>query len=856
MSEKGVMEKTWENIQKKTFTGWVNSHLRKRNLHVANIETDLEDGLKLIALLEIISDDVFNYKFEKKPKMRIQKVGNVGHCLQFIKSKGVNLAGIGAEEIVDGNLKMILGMIWTIILRFQIQDISMEDLSAKEGLLLWCQKKTQGYPGVNVKNFHMSFQDGLAFCALIHKHRPDLLDWDGLDKTNKALCLQTAFDVAEKHLDVPKLMDVSDLLDVAKPDERSVMTYVSLYYHVFASSQKAEAAGRRVGKVIDFAEANDKLKNDYLSRAQKLANWIQTTTNSLDERNFPNSLEGVVEQISELKGFKTNDKPPKYNEKVELDALSSGLNTKLAVNKRPPFNPPAGLSTQDLESLWQVLEKAEHNRDQALREELRRQKKIKDLLRKFNQLAGKLESWAGDRETSLTSSDLGDSVSAVLAKLKNLDAFESEFVAQTNRVGQLSNIGNQLAELGFNDMGYVNGRVSGINDRWTGLKGHSANRRGALQAHLEKLQQIENLLLDFAKRGLEFRVWLENADDSLTDPIVVDTVAGVDEFQHAFDDVVNQKGQKEGEYHSLQDLAQQCKANNVAENTYSEVSISQLQQLWASINNLIEERRSALAAELNRQQSNEALRVSFAQKANSFGDWIKSKNSAIEGLSGEIQAQLDSLSAIGSGLGEGKHQYDDCVALTHQLDSAQVSDNPHTTFTIEALKSQWEALNVLITKKRQVLEKELLAQSGSGLSASQIAEFKECFKHFDKDEDNLLSRLELGACLKSLGEEVGFEEGGKLDSILHGIDGDSDGKVTFEEFVGYMERVSSGSDTPDSIKQAFKVLAGDKDYVTEADLRSVLPAEKVTYCLAHMQPYPGVNGGFDYNSFTDKVLYC
>jgi actinin alpha len=398
--------------------------------------------------------------------------------------------------------------------------------------------------------------------------------------------------------------------------------------------------------------------------------------------------------------------------------------------------------------------------------------------------------------------------------------------------------------------------VSGINDRWTGLKGHSANRRGALQAHLEKLQQIENLLLDFAKRGLEFRVWLENADDSLTDPIVVDTVAGVDEFQHAFDDVVNQKGQKEGEYHSLQDLAQQCKANNVAENTYSEVSIAQLQQLWASINNLIEERRSALAAELNRQQSNEALRVSFAQKANSFGDWIKSKNAAIEGLSGEIQAQLDSLSAIGSGLGEGKHQYDDCVALTHQLDSAQVSDNPHTTFTIEALKSQWEALNVLITKKRQVLEKELLAQSGSGLSASQIAEFKECFKHFDKDEDNLLSRLELGACLKSLGEEVGFEEGGKLDSILHGIDGDSDGKVTFEEFVGYMERVSSGSDTPDSIKQAFKVLAGDKDYVTEADLRSVLPAEKVTYCLAHMQPYPGVNGGFDYNTFTDKVLYC
>jgi len=98
-------------------------------------------------------------------------------------------------------------------LYFQIQGIELYDTenqetrSAKEALLLWCQMKTAGYPNVNIRNFTTSWRDGLAFNALIHKHRPDLIHFEKLQKSNALFNLQTAFDTAEQQLGITKLLD-------------------------------------------------------------------------------------------------------------------------------------------------------------------------------------------------------------------------------------------------------------------------------------------------------------------------------------------------------------------------------------------------------------------------------------------------------------------------------------------------------------------------------------------------------------------------------------------------------------------------------------------------------------------------
>lgn len=164
-----------EAVQKKTFTKWVNSILSRVGCRISDLYLDLRDGRMLIKLLEVLSGE--RLPKPTKGRMRIHCLENVDKALQFLKEQRVHLENMGSHDIVDGNHRLILGLIWTIILRFQIQDISVETednkekKSAKDALLLWCQMKTAGYPNVNIHNFTTSWRDGLAFNAIVHKHR-------------------------------------------------------------------------------------------------------------------------------------------------------------------------------------------------------------------------------------------------------------------------------------------------------------------------------------------------------------------------------------------------------------------------------------------------------------------------------------------------------------------------------------------------------------------------------------------------------------------------------------------------------------------------------------------------------------
>ncbi|AEO57515.1 hypothetical protein MYCTH_2303748 [Thermothelomyces thermophilus ATCC 42464] len=371
-------QQRWVTVQEKTFTKWLNTKLVVRNLEVKDLVRDLSDGVLLIHLLECLSNESLG-RYAAKPKLRVQRFENANKALDFIKSRGIQMTNIGAEDVVDGNRKIILGLIWTLILRFTINDINEEGMTAKEGLLLWCQRKTACYDEVDVRDFSASWNDGLAFCALLDIHRPDLIDYDKLDKSDHRGNMQMAFDIAHKEIGIPKLLDVEDVCDVAKPDERSLMTYIAYWFHAFSQMEKVENAGRRVEKFVNNMRGAWDMQSAYERRMAALLKAIREQMLSWQQAKFEGTYADAKAQAADFAAYKKGRKREWVAEKSELATLLGNIKTKLGTYRLRPYEPPAELRLEVLDQEWANLTKAEMARGQLINETIR---DIKNALRK------------------------------------------------------------------------------------------------------------------------------------------------------------------------------------------------------------------------------------------------------------------------------------------------------------------------------------------------------------------------------------------------------------------------------------------------------------------------------------------
>ncbi|KAL3084188.1 hypothetical protein niasHT_039314 [Heterodera trifolii] len=479
------------HIQKKTFTKWCNTYLNRGRLEINDLFSDFSDGILLMKFLEIISGEKLGKP--NRGRMRVQKIENLNRCLDFLKYKRIQLENIGAEDITDGNERLILGLIWTIILRFTIENIEIETKEsgerkhAKEALLLWCQRKTAGYPNVKVDNFSSSWRSGLAFCALIHAHRPELLDFDALNPQETIGNLNLAFDVAEKHLDISPLLDAEDV-NVSHPDEKSIITYVSLFYHFFAKQKTEMTGARRVAKVIGELVEQDGMQEEYEQLASELISWVRRSISWLSARHFPNNLTELRDELAQFNRFRKEEKPPKYREKGELEALFFAIQTKRNASRRRAYAPPEGFLLHDLEGAWSELEKAEHARQGALIEELQRQERLEHRAQLFHKKADVREAWLREISVVLGQFKCSPNAQSVETGKRMMRNIQTEAAPKKERFQLLKELSAELQAERFHGSAEIAQREREIIGRWNAFL-------TLLEEHELELDRLEELSL-------------------------------------------------------------------------------------------------------------------------------------------------------------------------------------------------------------------------------------------------------------------------------------------------------------------------------------------------------------------------
>uniref|UniRef100_A0A8C5SQU0 Actinin alpha 4 n=1 Tax=Laticauda laticaudata TaxID=8630 RepID=A0A8C5SQU0_LATLA len=659
------------------------------------------------------------------------------------------------------------------------------------------------------------------------------------------------------------LSSCADIVGTLRPDEKAIMTYVSCFYHAFSGAQKAETAANRICKVLAVNQENEHLMEDYEKLASDLLEWIQRTIPWLENRVPQKTMQEMQQKLEDFRDYRRVHKPPKVQEKCQLEINFNTLQTKLRLSNRPAFMPSEGRMVSDINNGWQRLEQAEKGFEEWQLNEIRRLERLDHLALKFRQKASIHEAWTEGKEAMLKQKDYETATLWTKADQKH-EAFESDcgsptVLRQIAAIAQSSSI-----ELDYYDSPSVNARCQKICDQWDSLGSLTHTRREALEKTEKQLETIDQLHLEYAKRAAPFNNWMESAMEDLQDMFIVHTIeeiegliAAHDQFKSTLPDADREREAILGIQSEAQKIADYNNIKLSGNNPYTSVTPQIINSKWERVQQLVPKRDSALQDEQSKQQSNERLRRQFASQANIVGPWIQTKMEEIGRISiemnGTLEDQLNHLKQYELNIVEYKPNID-VLEQQHQLiQEALIFDNKHTNYTMEHIRVGWEQLLTTIARTINEVENQILTRDAKGISQEQMQEFRASFNHFDKKRTGSMDTDDYRALLISTGYSLGDAEFNRIMSV---VDPNNSGVVTFQAFIDFMSRETTDTDTADQVIASFKVLAGDKNYITAEELRRELPPDQAEYCIARMAPYQGpdtIPGALDYKSFSTAL---
>ena len=309
--------------------------LKKRNMEVKDLRTDLCDGIRLINFFELLCGHQMTEKYDKVPTNRIQKINNLSLALRFMERNcGVRNPGCSAEDVIDAEdkgIKMILGMLYVLYrkyrMRVDLADSGGSKKTREEDMLLeWVRTvlKNKGFEeeAESVQSFRSSFNDGRVFLALAKCFDGDAETFDYEEEREKAPKerLETAFGYAESNMGVAHLLDATEVA-ADRMDERALALYTSLFYHAFKTRTEMDEMQRSMGERSEQLELQKKGKEELVKMNVELSEQLAALRKEFDA--LKDKYERQKEQLGDVKKRSRRERKLIQEKEQELTEMHS-----------------------------------------------------------------------------------------------------------------------------------------------------------------------------------------------------------------------------------------------------------------------------------------------------------------------------------------------------------------------------------------------------------------------------------------------------------------------------------------------------------------------------------------------------
>ncbi|XP_046926118.1 F-actin-monooxygenase MICAL2 isoform X2 [Lynx rufus] len=212
-------------------------------------------------------------------------------------------------------------------------------------LLTWCQQQTEGYQHVNVTDLTTSWRSGLALCAIIHRFRPELINFDSLNEDDAVENNQLAFDVAEREFGIPPVTTGKEMASAQEPDKLSMVMYLSKFYELFRGTplRPVDSWGKNYGENADLSLTKSFISHNYLNltfpRKRTPRVDVQTEESDMNKRRrrgFNNLDEPSTFSSRSLRSSQECGSNKEGGNQNKVKSMASQLLAKFEENSRNP----------------------------------------------------------------------------------------------------------------------------------------------------------------------------------------------------------------------------------------------------------------------------------------------------------------------------------------------------------------------------------------------------------------------------------------------------------------------------------------------------------------------------------------